>query len=191
MAFRSTVADARMFLRAPTDMIEGFRDRLAIKRHLPASRPGRHKWSWRSLLSGGDARRLEDFRQLAATHHWGNKPVRYLACITQNAERYKPSFGFFQVPALMRSSLLFYVSDTSPAGDRLVLPAELLCMQCLPVFLEEGSRFLRFFGFRHLLDRDADLRHIAGNGMNLSSIGKVVLFCLATCERVCDVPAGA
>ena len=117
------------------------------------------------------------------------KPVfRWLANLSQSLAfqpRLVPMHSS-HMPALLRSSR-FFVSSNYPEFSRPIHPFEVFGVQGLPVYLPAGSVPLEpCCNMEHVLRRAMthhgvrlkDLYSMAGNGMNVSAVGQLLLFAL-------------
>lgn len=185
VALRSCDLHGSIFFRAPLQMIHDNFDRLALVRGLPArasqnSRP----YKFCVVVIPGSRTRSQSYimKAMRAGLLKDIEKNDIVVNIMQNSD-FHPYLGH-TIPTLMRKSQLF-----SLAKRRGMLPLEQMAAQGVPLFLDAAmdatspnrESQLSSFDLDFLLSlSDGDLRHLAGNGMALSSIGTVIILALCS-----------
>lgn len=136
-----------------------------------------------ALYAVDDSRRVEYGEQVAGRHSW-------LVNLSQSFSFQPRTSGkrIRVMPALLRSAKLF-VDRENRRESRAVHPLELFATQSLPVLLPPEHPLTVELNFEKVLEGAGlqlwHLPQLAGNGMHLCSVGKVLLFALATTQFHC------
>ena len=202
VAFCNRVSTAHIFLQASDDDIEALRTHWCSKRGLPVSRirsdgsPG--KWAWEVLLTSAERKVVLQMRTSANAwiaeqqpqnheHREGERhggvDFKWLVNLSQSLS-FQPRLGLEVFPALLRSSK-FFLESVDGKQSRPIHPLEAFAMQGIPVFLERlpQEHFACNCKFQEALTSSdislSSMSNISGNGMNCSSVGKVLFYICA------------
>ena len=167
---RSCVTDGTIFLRADAQRRADFMNRIAKQRAIPPRLHG--GWGTQAEMSCGDRARLCETLDFLADR--GEK-VQFID--VSQSSKFKRVSNI--MPRLMTRSRLYVTSR-----DTFVLPLETFCAQCFPWTLPEDNEHFNMAPFS--LDvlgelSDCEVKHLAGNGMNLPCVGAVLMVGLLTC----------
>jgi hypothetical protein len=194
LIFCNRVVTASIFFQASADHIDGLRHDLCDRKRFPQTRirstgePG--KWAWEVLMSRSERDVLLAMRKKANEYAKEN-PSMYLSkkCWLLNLSQslsFQPKCGQFElsvIPALLRSSK-FFIDFYDTKKSRFVHPLECMAMQGLPVLLPPDHFAHQVCNFEETLKAAGisfqKMAALSGNGMNLSSVGQVLFFALAT-----------
>ena len=175
--FASVQCDASVFLNADEEVLRKEKERLSVKKFLPAQ--DAHRWSWNTLLTGRENRLVHDRRNQVRQMSSHLRPRTWFNNTSQNLE-YQPRLSLeLRSPTLMTSTKLFVDYLDSPYDARPVHALELLAMQALPLFLPPPNDWYQKIILNSGL-ADRSLRKMAGNGMNLWVVGQCLLLILGT-----------
>jgi hypothetical protein len=193
LVFCSRVATGDIFLHASDEHLSHLRQDLCFRKGFPPVRVRSNGadgvWAWEVLMSKSERDVLLSLRQKAEVFKAEHPDIdiskhKWLVNVTQS-EKFQLRCRNFQldlVPALLRSSK-FFLDCLDQKKSRFVHPLEVMAMQGLPVLLPADHFACESCNFEKTLhDAGIALQQMAalsGNGMNLSSIGQVLFFCLA------------
>lgn len=176
------LCNASSYFVADPGACSEFRRSLAQRRHVPVV-VGRHITPWWDLLPCNWRRRLLKYdTQIKTGPAWADRWV--IADAMQ-----EPDFAgaaHDKIPTLLRGSCLYaWPSSIGPWAGRPLLPTGYFLVQALPAHLrwhrdfKHMSRALQCSTFRANVG-DAQVKQLAGNGMNAAQVGVALLF--ATCS---------
>ena len=170
VAFRTLEVTGSVFLNAGQEKVEAFIQGLADARKLPARSDGRPHWC-KMVMDVADKACAEAFRAELCERGLGPKPD-FFADVAQTVQ-----FGSVahHIPTVIRNSRIY-----SFAGERLLLPDELLAVQGVPVATNGSDadcvpdsvlQVPDAHSFREVVQR-------LGNSMHLCQVGSCVLIAL-------------
>lgn len=182
--FRNTfrlpvTATAAIFFRAPKPMVDQAIVDIASKRGLPARRKSGQPWSYFQVAPPGLRARIETveaqaFQELAQEHGVGPEEIQEGYDFTFDASQTQRfTKGSAHCPALLQRSQMY-----SRSKRRVQLPVEVAEVHGFNMF---GGPGLQQCPFKSALEAlsESQLRKVIGNGMDIPSVGAVLLFCLA------------
>ena len=175
--FASVQCDASVFLNADEEVLRKEKERLSVKKFLPAQ--DAHRWSWNTLLTGRENRLVQDRRNQVRQMSSHLRPKIWFNNTSQNLECQPRLSLELRSPTLMTSTKLFVDYLDSPYDARPVHALELLAMQALPLFLPPPNDWYQKIILNSGL-ADRSLRKMAGNGMNLWVVGQCLILILGT-----------
>ena len=181
LTFCSCALAADCFLRASEEEIARIKQEMVRAANLPPDCQGR-PWHFRAVLPSGDFQRLQQVLQQGFL----DDPGCGLVSLSQNATFQRRNAA--TAPALLKSSSLYRVIDKRSRQDRPVMPTEYYCMQMLPLHLPPGHTACQLFGEEELrnagvLTSMSKTRALMGNGMNMHSVGAIVVYVLSSFEK--------
>lgn len=199
--FRRLDADARIYFRAPTSLQKVRLLELQRLRQIEPSSSQGEELNFRDLLAAGDRTRLDCYEVASKELDLPFVCVN----ITQNVGTVSTMDG--SCPALLRRSVVWGLQLDSgrPSNcpvpeeqrvDRLLLWYESLAAQGIPVLLRSTDDMTRYvpncFSFRRALyglkgSLTGDVvASMAGNGMHVSQIGLLLVFCMFSVDLHTD-----
>ena len=150
-------------------------------------------WSWSLGLGGVDVKGRERcvayFTKKTQAYKAEHPDIdlskhKWIINVSQSVQ-FQPRHRDFQLdlmPALLRSSK-FFLDCMNEKDARFIHPLEVMAMQGLPDLLPADHFASQSCNFQRTLDESGiplqQMALLSGNGMNLSSIGQVIFFCLA------------
>lgn len=174
--FHRCICSGHIFWQAPVEMVQASIDRMAARLMLaPMNDDGNH-WTCREVMAVALQGRLEAYERLCRKTF--RRPV-FIVNLSQTPT-WSNTLSELAPALLTKTSTLW-----SMTASRLLLPCEHLLVQGVPL-LQEGRAWQNRFAVEKLCMNGKltgqDLTLLAGNGMNLSAIGSVILFVLATVD---------
>lgn len=193
LVFCNRVATCEIFLNASDEQISKLRDDMCARKGIPSTRirssGGVGVWAWEVLMSKAERDVLLTLRKKTQAYKAEHPDIdlskhKWIINVSQSVQ-FQPRHRDFQLdlmPALLRSSK-FFLDCMNEKDARFIHPLEVMAMQGLPVLLPADHFASQSCNFQRTLDESGiplqQMALLSGNGMNLSSIGQVIFFCLA------------
>lgn len=184
--FQHCATTGHVFFCAAESDIDDENAIMASKRDLPARQPSGERWPERQLLAAGNHGRLMMYEILIRRRRL---PPKYIVNIAQTAAVAGDTYSEF-VPSLLTATSLLW----DQTQERTMLAKEHLGVQGVP-FLSTDIELTSHFPVIRTMQRgqlkDSQVRHLAGNGMQVKCIGSVLMFALSCSRKIdsCAAPA--
>jgi hypothetical protein len=177
--YRQCSVLGHVFWSAPSNLIAKYIDDLRTKLLLPEHRPDGSEWTMLQAMSSAKRGSVHRLQRLCSRMQL---PLKYIVNLSQSAARFRSTE---YVPALTTNTVALW----SMPCQRLLIPAEYLSVQCIPIFDDNRELESRFAIERLTLNgklSNKAVSRLAGNGMNLAAAGAVLFFGLSSSHFVLD-----